>query len=252
MTFLPCLLHALEMTSRLSTHPLEHPCNAPDNEAEARPSTFPAGCPHDDALDNAETPTSSTWKGSFNYDHEKGEFSMNWASVTQFDVWHQAEELAYSIEFITAQVINRGTLYLERCVYVCLQQASGRLKNYQKKCPGHQHKIESKKISCACWIMIKHYHHTQMILGWYAEEHNHNLGMKNITYTWLSHKAQDQIQLMLHQKVDPWEIVHIYSTIYFSSWSNPSIDYHSPKLSTWWQLWLIHCACQCKSDGPHI
>ena len=40
MTFLPHLLHTLEMMSGLSTCPLEHPHDAPDNEAEARVPTL--------------------------------------------------------------------------------------------------------------------------------------------------------------------------------------------------------------------
>ena len=134
--------------------------------------------------------------------------------------WRSSPKLSLSLPKLS----NGGMLYLERHTYVCSCQASSRPKNYQKKCPGHQCKIESKKTSCTCQIMIKCYYYTQMILGQYAEEHDHDLGMENIAYTWLSHKDQDWIQSMLHQKVDPQEIVHIYSTIYFSSWSNPSID----------------------------
>ena len=43
------------MTFKLSISPSKHPCNAPDNKAEARSSTHPAGCPYDDALDNVKT-----------------------------------------------------------------------------------------------------------------------------------------------------------------------------------------------------
>jgi hypothetical protein len=75
------------------------------------------------------------------------------------------EELTYSIEFITACVVNRGALYLEKHFYVCSHQASGRNKNYQKKHPNRQCKIESKKTGCACQIVIKHYHHMPIVLG---------------------------------------------------------------------------------------
>ena len=52
-------------------------------------------------------------------------------------------------------------------------------------------------------------------LGQYAEEHDHELGVENIAYTWLSWEAQDQIRSMLHRRVDPWEIVcnhYLFST----------------------------------------
>ena len=60
-----------------------------------------------------------------------------------------------------------------------------------------------------------------MILGWYAKEYDHKLGVKNIAYTQLSQEAQDQIRSMLHQRVDPQEIMRNHYL--FSTWSNLSI-----------------------------
>jgi hypothetical protein len=125
--------------------PAERPCNTPP--------------------DSSQTPATSIKKGSFNYDCEKGGFPMRWANIAEFDTWHWTEELAYSIEFITAQVTNGKALYLEKCDYVCSHQASGGKVPYQKKHPDQQCKIGSKKSGCTCQIMIKHYHHTKMILG---------------------------------------------------------------------------------------
>ena len=124
--------------------PAEHPCNAPP--------------------DSSQTPTTSTKKGSFNCDCEKGNFLMR-ANITKFDAWRQMEELTYSIEFITAWVTNGKVLYLEKHDYVCSHQASRGEVPYQKKHPDQQHKIGSKKSGCTCQITIKHYHHTEMILG---------------------------------------------------------------------------------------
>ena len=118
-------------------------------------------------------------------------------------------------------VTNGKALYLEKCNYVCSHQASGGEVPYQKKHPDWQCKIGSKKSGCACQIMIKCYHHTEMILGQYAEEHNHKLGVENIAYTWLLREAQEQIRSMLHRRVDPWEIVRNHYL--FSTWSNLSV-----------------------------
>ena len=115
--------------------------------------------------DSSQTPATSTKKGSFNYDREKGDFPMRWANIAEFDTWHQMEELAYSIEFITTWVTKGKALYLEKHDYVCSCQASGGEVPYQKKHPDQQCKIGSKKSGCACQITIKHYHHTEMILG---------------------------------------------------------------------------------------
>ena len=49
-----------------------------------------------------------------------------------------------------------------------------------------------------------------MVLGRYAEEHDHDLGMENLAYTWLSCGAQDQIMSMLHWRVDLQEIMCIH------------------------------------------
>ena len=49
---------------------------------------------------------------------------MRWTNIAEFDAWCQMEELAYSIEFITAWVTNGKVLYLEKHDYVCSCQVS--------------------------------------------------------------------------------------------------------------------------------
>ena len=140
---------------------------------------------------------------------------MRWAKITKFDMWHQTEELAYSIKFITAWVTNEKALYLEKHDYVCSHQASRGEVPYQKRHPDQQCKIGSKRSGYTCQITIKRYHYTEMILGQYAEEHDHKLGIENIAYTQLLWEAQDQIRSMLHWRVDPQEIVcnhYLFST----------------------------------------
>ena len=60
-----------------------------------------------------------------------------------------------------------------------------------------------------------------MILGGYTEEHNYEVGVENIAYTWLLWEAQDQIRLMLDWRVDLWEIV--WNDYVFSTWCNLSV-----------------------------
>ena len=213
-----------EMPTRLSAHPGEPSLNlgnVGDKACATTEEQAPAECPCDAPPDSSQTPATSTKKGSFNYDHEKGDFLMRWANIAEFNAWHQTEELAYSIEFITAQVTNGKALYLEKRDYMCSRQESGGEVPYQKKHPDRQCKIGSKKSGCACQITIKHYHHTEMILGRYAEEHDHELGVENIAYTRLLWEAQDHIRSMLHQRVDPREIMRNHYL--FSTWSNLSV-----------------------------
>ena len=206
------------MLTGLSAHPGEPSLdlgNVGDKACATAEEQAPVEHPHDAPPDSSQTPATSTKKGSFNYDHEKGNFLMRWANIAEFDAWRWMEELAYSIEFITTWVTNGKALYLEKCDYVCSCQASRGEVPYQKKHPDRQCKIRSKKSGCTCQITIKHYHHTEMILGQYAEEHDHELGVENIAYTRLLWEAQDQIRSMLHWRVDPWEIMrnhYLFST----------------------------------------
>ena len=38
-------------------------------------------------------------------------------------------------------------------------------------------------------------------------EHDHEIGLVNITYTWMSQVAREKIKYKLSQKIDPREIV---------------------------------------------
>ena len=156
------------MPTRLSAHPGEPSLdlgNVGDKARATAEEQVPVEHPHNMPPDSSQTPTTSTKKGSFNYDCGKGDFLMRWANIAEFDAWHWTEELAYSIEFITVQVTNGKVLYLEKRNYVCSCQASRGEVPYQKKHPDQQCKIGSKKSGCTCQITIKRYHHTEMILG---------------------------------------------------------------------------------------
>ena len=117
-----------EMPTRPSTHPGEPSLdlgNVRDKAHATAEEQAPVECPCDVPPDSCQTPATSTKKGSFNYDCEKGDFLMRWANIAEFDAWCQMEELAYSIEFITTQVTNGKALYFEKHDYMCSCQASG-------------------------------------------------------------------------------------------------------------------------------
>jgi len=67
-------------------------------------------CPSDDPLETAETPATSTGRGSFNYDRERGDYLMEWSNLTAFNAWCQEKELHYSIELILSMVKHGGPL----------------------------------------------------------------------------------------------------------------------------------------------
>ena len=138
--------------------------------------------------DDADTPETSRSKGSFNWDHEKGGFSLEWADLAEFFTWRQEEERVYSIEFIASSSRTRGTLWSRRQLFVCGREASG---GYVKKLPGRERKAGTRKTGCCCQIMIKQYPHTSTVLGRYIAEHDHEVGFANIAYTRLSSAARE-------------------------------------------------------------
>jgi hypothetical protein len=157
--------------------------------------------------DLTETPANLRKKGSFNYDREKGGYAHEWASLAEFDAWRQQEELAYSIELVTARTGTGGWLFTQKKTYYCLHQETGAEKNYQKKFPDQKRKIESKKTGCWCQLTIKLYPHTPTILERYEANHDHEIGIANLAYTQMSRPAQEKIIAMLMQRIDHKEIM---------------------------------------------
>jgi len=170
-----------------------------DSESESRSSRT-------NASDNAEFLASSMRVRSFNWDWEEGGYTLKWADLAKFELWHQTEERLSCIEFV-ASTSQTGTLYSWWRHFVCGRQESGGESNYEKKHPDRERKLELKKTGCSCYINIKEYHHTPTVLGHYRPEHDHEVGAGNITYTRLSGTTQERIKAMLTQKIDCCEIV---------------------------------------------
>jgi len=168
----------------------------------------------------------------------------------KFEAWCWEEELAYLIELITSSTVHghNGGLWTLRHVYICFCQLSGGWNKYQKKHLEWEHKINSKKIGCQCHIVIKYYPHTSTILGCYVSEHDHEIGLANITYTWTSRVAHKKIKYKLAQKIDLREIVR-NPNFNFGSGPDMVAGARHPGFSSRWQLQPIHLASRRLSDG---
>jgi hypothetical protein len=201
MSFLPCFqLSVAPPTPGIATGPSAPP--QPQLCLDLGIEPFPY-----DGPETAETPATSKRKGSFNWDRENG-WTNQWASVAEFEAWLKEEQLAKSIEFVLSSTRTGNWLWAKKRTYVCSRQTSGGQKNYEKKYPDRQRKIDSKKSGCRCQLIIKLYPHTLTILGRYTEEHDHEIRLANVAYTRLSQVARDKIKVLLKQKVDQKEIVY--------------------------------------------
>lgn len=145
-------------------------------------------------------------QGGFNYDQEKGGYVHEWTSLPEFEAWRRQEELAYSIELILSRT-DTGKHFTHKRTYNCSRQHTGGAKQYQKKHLDWNWKIDSKKTGCRCQVTIKLYPDTATVLGRYDAEHDHEVGLVNLAYTWMSGTAREKIYVMLTQKIDHSEIV---------------------------------------------
>ena len=169
-----------------------------------------------DVPDNAESPATSRSVGSFNHDQELGGFSLEWANLAEFESWRRVEEHASSIELVASSTCTNGKLWSRSQKFVCGHQRSGGEKAYEKKHPGRERKIPSKKTGCRCQVFIKEYPHTSKVLGRYVADHDHEIGAANIAYTCLSGPTREQIKIMLTQTIDCSEIVSLPKQKQFS------------------------------------
>jgi hypothetical protein len=78
--------------------------------------------------------------------------------------------------------------------------------------------IPSKKTGWQCCLMIKHYLHTDTILGKYEDEHDHAIGDENLRFTRLLDTTKALVMDMVCTGIDSKAIVH--DELYFYSWSN--------------------------------
>jgi hypothetical protein len=202
------------MGSRTLSRPSAPPMELPERSTLAE-------CPPEEPSKSVETPANSTRSGSFYYDRVRSRYLMEWAGPAEFEAWHREEELAYSIELIASKTVHRGGLWTLKRVYICFRQLSEGRSKYQKKHLDQHRKIQNKKTECWCSIIIKFYPHTTAILGRYASKHNHEIGLANIAYTWMSRVAREKIKYKLAQKIDPRKIVHTCTNFNFGGRPDP-------------------------------
>jgi hypothetical protein len=174
---------------------------------------------------------------------------MEWAGPAEFEAWRREEELAYSIELIASKTVHGGGLWTLKRVYVCSRQLSGGRSKYQKKHPDRHRKIQNKKTGCRCSIIIKFYPHTTAILGRYASEHDHEIGLANIAYTRMSRVAREKIKYKLAQKIDPRKIVRTRANFNFGGGPDPVAGTRHPGFGSRWQPGPIHLASRRLSHG---
>ncbi len=153
---------------------------------------------------------------------------LKWANLAAFDVWCWEEELCYSIELVASTVKCRGPLWTQYWLYVCLCQLSRGRKHYKKKNLAWNCKIDSKKTGCHCWVAIKLYLHTDIILGHYTSTHNHEIGSSNIAYMQMLGIAQEQIISMLVQWVSHQQNVTLLAMPY--------------------RIFTLHMPCRCLAE----
>src|SRR6266849_2776444 len=212
-TMLPrfCLSIAPADTDRSTAAPLELCLDLGigyQGHGSREESTTTPEC-RDHPPDSADTPATSRKVGSLLHDQESEIYPMQWEDLSAFHAWRQEEELAHSIELIASSSVSGGRLWLQKRVYVCACQLSGGASKYKKKYNRFR-KIGTKKTGCRCRVVIKHYHHTSLVLGCYVDKHDHDHGLANIAYMHLSRAAQETARAMLIQQVDRRAIVRNY------------------------------------------
>jgi hypothetical protein len=132
MTTLSCFCLSIALPdasimARLSTPPAELclDLRLTQSNAPAIPEQSPhTECPSDNPSETTETPATLTRRGSFNYDQEHSIFTLEWANLTTFDMWHWEEELCYSIELVASTVKPGGPLWTQYWLYICSHQLS--------------------------------------------------------------------------------------------------------------------------------
>jgi hypothetical protein len=171
-------------------------------------------CAHRRKAPHTEAPE----PGSITYDCEKGGMKREWADYDTFLDWLATEEAANSVEFILSQVERSDLpIWQERRVYRCAREYSGGKLN-REKITERERTIPSKKTGCRCCLMIKHYLHTDKILGKYEDRHDHAIGDENLRFTRLSDTTKALVMDMVCTRIDSKAIVR--DKTYFYSRSN--------------------------------
>jgi hypothetical protein len=128
--------------------------------------------------------------GDYESDLHSGRYNHTWKSWRAFEQFREQEEDSFSIELRKVQNLTGGLLYKERKPYVCSRAGTGGQKDYEKKNPQWNRKVDSKFTDCKCSLVVKTYHGMETVLGKYRTNHNHPIGAENLKYTRISSKTR--------------------------------------------------------------
>ncbi|KAJ6451252.1 hypothetical protein C8R45DRAFT_848529, partial [Mycena sanguinolenta] len=132
-------------------------------------------------------------------------------SLSDFNTWLTRKEKTKCIELKPVKKTTNLLIYEHKIRYVCSRRGTGGAKQYEKKHPERQYKLENKRTGCLCDPTVKQYPGTGTVLGNYQAEHNHDTGNANLVYTRIPKETREYITGLLRLKVSPDRIVRSFS-----------------------------------------
>ena len=173
------------------------------DETQSAPNHSQIGLEHTDPID----PITSHLRGSITFDQKHG-FSLEWESKKAFKDWLDNEQTTQSIELRPSKIKHGSILYTTNQIFQCACNGMGGFKAYQKKMTCER-KIKSKWItsSCPCYVQIKTYPHTAIVLGKYITNHSHLIRMDNMKFIWMRDLMCEMIASMLRYGKNDKDIV---------------------------------------------
>ena len=150
--------------------------------------------------------TSKPLYGDYSSDIASGEYTIQWSSPQDLQVWLKKEQEKKMIELRrqTTHVNHNGSKVY---YYTCSRDDTGGVKDYTKKYPERERKIPSKWCSCPCCLIVKSYPNMDMLMGKYNADRSHPIGDENAWFTSLSKETHVKIAEMLCMKMSHSQIV---------------------------------------------
>ncbi|KAE9389420.1 hypothetical protein BT96DRAFT_834937, partial [Gymnopus androsaceus JB14] len=133
---------------------------------------------------------------------------MRWNTWEEFSKWLEREEISKAIELRRVGEKTGKDKYASRFLYVCSRHGTGGVKPYTLKNPHWIRKIASKRSNCQCFLKVKTYHNTSVVLANYTDAHNHPVGNANLPYTRISKATREWIAGRLRDCVEPKYILN--------------------------------------------
>lgn len=158
----------------------------------------------------ADSPaSSSSQRGSFKYDLEN-DYRLRWSSMAEMNNWRRSEQDTRCIELRCKDVRDNlstdNPIWLKNYIYVCSRNGTGGRSKYKRK-TDRQYKLPSKRVPCACRLIVKTYPGTEEVLGKYSQRHSHALGPHNLKFTRLREEDRIEIESLLRLGVSARKVV---------------------------------------------